>query len=152
MGSPSAGAAQPDCPGRTPHRSGAPPPHRLRCANGLRLVGIHAGRCDGDLRPRAPVRDKQVAGARAAGAMGAIPAAAPRWAGQHHRLRPRGQQAVAAPPADVHRAGGRRRLHHLRVLDHRRQALVLAPAGHYPRVFRRSCQVWGKSVGAPVRR
>ena len=154
MESPSAGAAKLNAPGDAPHLGGVPPAHRLRRAKGLRLVGVHAGRHDSDLRAWAPVRaGQQVARARAHGALGAVPAGAPGWAGQHHRLRPRGQEAVAAPPADARRAGGHSRVRRLRVLRRRRRRQPFsAPAGDHPRVFGRCRQVRGKSVGAQVRR
>uniref|UniRef100_A0A8R7PME3 Uncharacterized protein n=1 Tax=Triticum urartu TaxID=4572 RepID=A0A8R7PME3_TRIUA len=70
---------------------GVPPSHGLRCAEGRDMVGLHDGRLDRDLHPGTPLLDEQVSRPPAHGVLGALPAAAPWWAGQHHRLRHRGQ-------------------------------------------------------------
>lgn len=62
------------------------------------LVDVPPGRLHGNIRPRPPVLHEQVTGAQAGGVLGAVPAGAPWWPRQHHRLLPRGQQALASTP------------------------------------------------------
>lgn len=105
MGPPCVGAVELHVAGDAPHHGGVPASSRQRRPKGIHLVSVHAGQLSSDIHHRPPIGEEQVSGAQPNVAVGALAAGAPWRAGQHHRLCSGGHQALATPPANIHRTG-----------------------------------------------